>query len=429
MKIYYPKDRYGNEIGFRTFESFVYDKDGMSLTDKLVEKMSNENPTGTGSLSINRKENSTIGDYSVAIGYNCTAIGYASHAEGGLTTAGYYSHAEGYQTKATQYSHAEGIDTYATNYGHAEGNTTQAVGNYCHVEGYYSEAPSGSSAAHAEGWHTTASGYYCHAEGAYTTALTNQHAQGHYNDTTTATANSQSGTSKGTAFVIGNGSSNTSRANAFRVTGEGVVYATNSSVQAGADYAEYFEWADGNPGMFDRVGYFVTFDESNPEKIRLATENDYILGIVSAMPSVIGNGDECWKKRFVLDDFGRYIEETFEYEATEVEVVEKEVLQMDGMTGTINETVVKEVTKTGTRWKENPDYDNTKEYIPRKDRPEWDAIGMVGVLNVFDDGTCQVGGYCKCNKDGIATVATERGFDTYKVINRVNDNIIKVVLK
>ena len=121
------------------------------------------------------------------------------------------------------------------------------------------------------------------------------------------------------------------------------------------------------------------------------------------MPSVIGNGDEEWKKRYVLDDFGRYIQETFEYEE-------------DGKT------------KTGTKWKENPEYDSTKPYAPRDERAEWSAIGLVGILSVYDDGTCQVNGYCKCKNNGIAT-AVEKGADTYRVIKRVTDNIVKVVLK
>lgn len=41
MKIYYPKDKNGNQIGFRTPESYVFDKSGKSLTDKLAELNSN----------------------------------------------------------------------------------------------------------------------------------------------------------------------------------------------------------------------------------------------------------------------------------------------------------------------------------------------------------------------------------------------------
>lgn len=81
--------------------------------------------------------------------------------------------------------------------------------------------------------------------------------------------------------------------------------------------------------------------------------------------------------------------------------------------------------------KPDPDYDPSKQdsYIERKDRPEWDYVGMLGVLPIRDDGTCVEGGYCKCGEGGIATLASERGFDTYMVIERVNDSVVKVVLK
>lgn len=340
------------------------DSNGNNIAETYAPKAS---PVFTGDVSLGRKDDTTVGDASVAIGYLVEASGKNSQAFGGLSVAsGLRSHAEGSSSQAT------------------------------------------AARAHAEGNNTTASGANSHAEGNNTTALANQHAQGHYNSTATATENSAQGTSTGTAFVIGNGTSS-SRANAFRVTGEGKIYATNATVNTGADYAEYFEWADGNPDSEDRVGCFVTFDEENPGKIRIADEDDYILGIVSGMPNVIGNGDECWKKRYLLDDFGRYITETFEYE-DENENGEK-------------------VIKTVTKWKESPDYNPEEIYIPRDSRQEWSAIGMLGVLSVWDDGTCKTGGFCKCTTGGIATAVNEKGYERYKVIQRVTENIVKVVLK
>lgn len=41
MKIYYPKDKNGNQLGFRTPEAFVYDTNGRSLTDKINSLTSN----------------------------------------------------------------------------------------------------------------------------------------------------------------------------------------------------------------------------------------------------------------------------------------------------------------------------------------------------------------------------------------------------
>ena len=54
---------------------------------------------------------------------------------------------------------------------------------------------------------------------------------------------------------------------------------------------------------------------------------------------------------------------------------------------------------------------------------------MLGVIPVPDDGTCIPGRFCKCGKGGIATLAEQRDFDTYMVIERVNDHVVKVILK
>lgn len=270
------------------------------------------------------------------------------------------------------------------------------------------------TASFAEGSDTVAHGICSHAGGFNTTALDYQHAQGHYNNTSNATAGTNSGTGSGSAFVIGNGTSS-SASNAFRVTYDGKPYSKSTMVTSGCDYAEFFEWQDLNPNSEDRRGYFVTLDG---DKIKIAEPNDYILGIISGMPSVVGNGDEDWTGRYVFDEFGAFVYEDFEYEEDIPEVV------VDEETGE-NSIVIRTVTKTGKRYKENPDYDPTIGYIQREDRPEWDAVGMLGVLSVRDDGTCYKNGYCTVAEGGIAT-ASETG---YRVIKRVNENIVKVVFR
>ena len=90
----------------------------------LNNKMDKNNPTGTGSFSLNRRANTTVGSNSHAEGYNAEASGSASHAEGGNTKAsGIASHAEGGNTKASgSASHAEGWNTIAaSDYQHAQG--------------------------------------------------------------------------------------------------------------------------------------------------------------------------------------------------------------------------------------------------------------------------------------------------------------------
>lgn len=458
----------------RAFELGNIEENAIYLTPNDCNAMSADNPVGTGSFSLNR--NGEVGEYSVAVGdstvasENCSyaegfateSVGIASHSEGYLTcagdsrevrvattseTAGSYTHAEGYGTVASgacshaegdgtladgfashsegretsalaDYSHAEGFKTTAQKYAHSEGYSTTANGNASHAEGgtttangFYSHAEGGHTLAegyysHAEGEHTTADGKSSHSEGRYTTALECQHAQGHYNNATNAVAGVDSGTSTGTAFVIGNGTEN-SPSNAFRVSYDGTPYSKSALTTTGCDYAEYFEWQDLNPDIEDRRGYFVTLDG---DKIKIAQPNDYILGIISGHPSVIGNGDEDWMGRYIFDEFGDFVYEDFEYETEE----------FDEKTG---ESIF--VTKIGKKYKENPNYDSSITYIQREDRAEWDAVGMLGVLSVRDDGTCQVNGYCTVAEGGIAT-ASEVG---YRVIKRINDNIVKVVFK
>lgn len=296
------------------------------------------------------------------------------------------------------YSHAEGLDTTASsNSSHAEGYTTTASGPFSHAEGSCTEA----------------SGLYSHAEGYCTTANANQHVQGHYNSTSTG-GTGGSGTS-GSAFIIGNGTDSSSLSNAFRVSYAGKPYALSSLNTSGADYAEFFEWQDSNPNDEDRRGYFVTLDG---DKIKMAEPNDYVLGVISALPAVIGNGDEDWRGRYILDDFGAFITEEFEYDLEEpVEVVDEETGE--------TKIEMKITKKTGTKYKENPEYDPSTPYIQREDRPEWDTVGMMGVLAVRDDGSCRVNGYCKVAEGGVATVSDSG----YRVIARVNDNVVKIVFR
>ena len=327
-------------------------------------------------LSIGRKDYTNVGTKSIAVGNVVTASGGCSQAFGKGTLA-------------------------SGDYSQAAGDSTTASGRYSVSEGQY----------------TTASGNCSHASGYNTTALAHQFSLGHFNNTYNAAANSEYGTSSGTAFVIGNGSSSTAPSNAFRVTGNGETIAKMAYSTTGADYAEFAEWEDGNPDNEDRRGYFVT---RQGIYIRKANAGEWIDGVISAMPSVVGNYDEEWYKRYVLDDFGAFIEETFEYQT-------EEVIGVDEETG---EPIIETKTKTGTRWKENPEYDKNKEYIPRENRQEWDKVGMVGVVAVRDDGTCQVNGFCKCADGGIATSAepSEHSYLTpiYRVLDRVTDNIVKI---
>lgn len=358
-----------------------------------------DSPVFTGSISMGRKSGTTVGSNSVAEGSDTTASGMYSHAEGFSTTAnGYCSH--------------------------AEGEFTSAEGNGSHAEGYYTTARVDYS--HAEGDHTIANNHASHAGGRYNRPM----------DTGGSPINSV-----GDVMVIGNGIVNTATdidySNCFRVTYTGEVYGVGSFNTSGADYAEFFEWADGNPDAEDRVGRFVTLDG---QKIRIASTGDYILGIVSGNPCIIGNGDEDWLGRWVHDEFDRFVKEYLEEDRTEIEAPEDEEARMalladpevraeDGQYYRVTSRVVDYETPSW-RLKANPDYDHTQKYVERKDRKEWDTVGMLGVLAVRDDGTCQVNGCCRCAEGGIATATeTYSPGRTYRVIARVSDSVVKVVFR
>lgn len=189
----------------------LYNKDDSEIKIDTSNLVSKETPVFTGSISLGRKEGSTIGENSCAIGYDVEASGIASHAESEFTTAsGNSSHAEGSNTTASgDYSHAEGYKTVASgSISHAEGNTATASGNY----------------SHAEGNATTASGYNSHAEGHGTIAHgENQHAEGKYNI---------EDTDDKYAHIVGNGNSN-NKSNAHTLDWEGNAWFAGKLSQEG----------------------------------------------------------------------------------------------------------------------------------------------------------------------------------------------------
>lgn len=290
---------------------------------------------------------------------------------------------------------------------HAEGYKTVASESSSHAEGL--EAVASGVVSHAEGYETVASGNYSHAGGFITIAAANhQTAIGAFN---------KSSTSESDKFIIGKGGAEASRANCFRVTYTGV-YATGAHNSSGADYAELFEWADGNPDKEDRAGRFVTLDG---EKIRLAEPGeDYVLGIVSGNPSVVGDvHDDQWAGMYLYDIFGRPL-----WEDVEVPAVTTEMPDPEDPERTVPMVVVP--AHTERRQKLNPDYDSEMPYLPRTQRPEWDAVGLLGKLVAVDDGSCQVNGWCTAGEGGVAVHSEAR--TRFRVMARLDENHVRLMV-
>ncbi|MNB96349.1 Hep-Hag [compost metagenome] len=303
-----------------------------------------------------------------------------------------------------KYSHVEGIGNISTAYyGHAEGNFSKVTGTAAHAEGQNSIASALS--AHAEGYWTVASGQYSHSEGnnTSTAGFAGAHIMGQYGDSPAAYS-----------WALANGTNVSAKGLAAKILQNGTVTADGAYSSAGADYAELFEWIDGNLDNEDRVGFFVTLDG---DKIKKASSLDsYILGVVSANPSVIGDdGGLRWQNKYITDEWGRIRHHLVTIPA------EKIIEIIDG------EEVEFELSKESYQWQPiiNPEWNHNEPYVERIIRPEWDAIGMMGKLLVRDDGTCEINGFCSSNNNGIATNSTEG----YRVIKRISENIVQILIK
>jgi hypothetical protein len=136
-------------------------------------------------------------------------------------------------------------------------------------------------------------------------------------------------------------SSNTSDTE-FNLRGDGNAFADGSWQGGGADYAEYFEWFDGNPNNEDRRGYSVSLVGN---KIKIAEKGETIIGVISGNPSIIGDSAwNMWAEKYLRDDFGTYIRDEEGFRIL------------------------------------NPNYNPDIDYISREERPEWGIVGLMGKL-------------------------------------------------
>lgn len=164
----------------------------------------------------------------------------------------------------------------------------------------------------------------------------------------------------------------------FNLQGDGNAFADGTWTGGGADYAEYFEWADGNPNDEDRRGISVTLDGN---KIKPAGPTDTIIGVISGNPSVVGDAAwNKWSEKYLRDDFGTYVMEDYEVlQWTDADGKDRAV-DADGPDAgdaPADATVVVQ-----QRRKLNPAYDPEQEYVSREQRPEWDCVGLMGKLRV-----------------------------------------------
>jgi hypothetical protein len=212
----------------------------------------------------------------------------------------------------------------------------------------------------------------------------------------------------------------------------------------GADYAEYFEWDDGNTGSEDRVGYFVKLVD---EKIVFADNDANVIG-VSTHSTHSGYIGDCaglyWHSANLRDDFGR-LQSYWDYKAPLITILQINGIEITGDIQVLLDskdcddstilidilplvdsslyTAISNIVPNGCA-KSNPDYDPSLKYTPRSLRNEWTPVTLMGKIYVRDDGTCVVGQKCSCGSGGIAVPGTG-----WRVMSRKSANVIRILYK
>lgn len=239
-----------------------------------------------------------------------------------------------------------------------------------------------------------AGGYYTQAHGCYTIAAHDG-----------AVIYGKYGASpENYSWSLANGTSLASQGLAVKILQNGNICADGTLSSPCADYAELFEWQDGNPDKEDRAGYFVKLIG---DKIAKTDEFDIPLGVISAIPAIIGDSGEMhWQGKYVTDDFGRV-----QYH----DVLIPAVTDKDGN--------ILEEERYELQPVLNPEWDSSQEYMPRLKRPEWSTVGVLGKLVVYDDGTLQPGDLCRAGADGKAVKSISNG---YPVLNRVSEDKVLI---
>jgi len=167
---------------------------------------------------------------------------------------------------------------------------------------------------------------------------------------------------------------------------QGTGTAENAWNGGGADYAEYFEWSDGNPDDEDRVGMTVKL---NGDKIELVSETDdtnSIIGAISANPGFVGdNAGLKWKSKYLRDDFERLLMEDYEVYAWKDEKGDDQIHDVKQPIPEDLNIPEDRIVKTAQRRVLNPSFDPDVAYVPREERKEWSTVGLVGKLRIRTD--------------------------------------------
>lgn len=188
-------------------------------------------------------------------------------------------------------------------------------------------------------------------------------------------------------------------------------------------FSEMYEWSNIPE---NKVGRFVTFSKTEPNKIELfgKNEDDICLGVTTVNSIIDSNNFHHWHNKFRKNEFGDYY---LEKERLAVgSKVYDENLELSFIRTYPWEHFIQVLT---------PEFDESKQYILRCNRNEWIRVNLLGKCIVTDNGSCTPGTYCTpyVGNDetlaGTAVPVTETSKHKFYVLERISDTTIAILNK
>jgi hypothetical protein len=182
--------------------------------------------------------------------------------------------------------------------------------------------------------------------------------------------------------------------------GDGSSDAEGSWRSTGADYAEYFESADGK-AIEKGTSVVLDNDKVRPYDVELDQPDD-IMGVSrpkewGKSSASIGNSAGLrWANKYLTDEWGVYeLEDYNVYEWKETNEETKEETKQwadynelpDGETLESIQAKPNIIITVQQKKKLNPNYNPEQEYVPREKRDEWILVGLLGQVPVRSDQT------------------------------------------
>ena len=167
--------------------------------------------------------------------------------------------------------------------------------------------------------------------------------------------------------------------NVMELSQAGNLNIDGSYSNSGVDYAEYFESTDGS---VIPVGTTVVLDNG---KVRAATSSETPIGVIrpkTSGTSVTGGVNQLnWQGKYLVDDYdGQLMESAVHCTWDDANGDHQQCWKDRPPTGVTIPSDAEE--RTMDRPKLNPLFDESKTYVPRSERDEWNCVGLLGQIPI-----------------------------------------------